>query len=121
MSGNTSEALSDSILQTSHFTTNNNPTDMINQDHSGFENMFNSRGQNYEDRTAQNKVSGANPRAEGGAQGANMMLNFDYSSIFDNKEALHNNSVMSGMLGVGQIGSGLDSGQLSSRYGAGKG
>jgi hypothetical protein len=122
MSGNTSEAaLSDSILQTSHFTTNNNPTDMINQDYSGFENMFNSHGQNYDGRAAQTRVSGANPRAEGGAQGANMMLNFDYSSIFDNKDALHNNSVMSGMHGAGQIGSGLESGQLSSRYGGGKG
>ena len=50
-----------------------------------------------------------------------MMLNFDYSSIFDNKEALHNNSVLSGMHGAGQIASGLDSGQLSSRYGGGKG
>jgi hypothetical protein len=25
-----------------------------------------------------------------------MLLNFDYSSIFDNKEALHSNSLMSG-------------------------
>ena len=50
-----------------------------------------------------------------------MMLNFDYSSIFDNKEALHNNSVISGMLGAGQLGSGFESGQLSSRYGGGKG
>jgi hypothetical protein len=113
MSGNTSEAaLSDSILQTSHFTTNNNnPTELLNQDISGFENMFNSHGgQNYDDRTAQNRVNGANPRAEGGAQGANMMLNFDYSSIFDNKEALHNNSIISGMHGAGQIASGLESG-----------
>lgn len=26
-----------------------------------------------------------------------LLLNFDYSSIFDNKEALHNNSMMSGI------------------------
>ena len=47
-----------------------------------------------------------------------MMLNFDYSSIFDNKEAMHNNSVMSG--GHHNNG-GLDSGQLSSRYNNQKG
>jgi hypothetical protein len=28
-----------------------------------------------------------------------MLLNFDYSSIFDNKEALQNNSIMSGIQG----------------------
>ena len=113
MSGNTSEAaLSDSILQTSHFTTNNNnPTDMINQDNSGLENMFNCHGQNYEgSRATHTRACEANSRAEGGGQGANMMLNFDYSSIFDNREALHNNSAMSGMHGAGQIASGLDSG-----------
>jgi hypothetical protein len=40
---------------------------MINQDNSGFENMFNSHGQNNDGKTAQNRVSGANPRADGGA------------------------------------------------------
>jgi hypothetical protein len=50
-----------------------------------------------------------------------MMLNFDYSSMFDNKEAMHNNSVLSGYGAGNHIGSGLDSGQLSSRYQKGNG
>ena len=54
---------------------------------------------------------------EGG--GNKMMLNFDYSSIFDNKEAMHNNSMMSG--GHNNGGGGLESGQLSSRYNNQKG
>ncbi len=42
------------------------------------------------------KSNNLNLKNEYNNQGANMMLNFDYSSIFDNKEALHNNSVLSG-------------------------
>ena len=34
-----------------------------------------------------------------------MLLNFDYSSIFDNKEALHSNSLMSGAQGSAPISS----------------
>jgi hypothetical protein len=44
MSGNSSEALSESILQTSTFTANQNPNEMINQDHSAFENLFKKMG-----------------------------------------------------------------------------
>jgi len=94
MSGNTSEALSDSILQTSQFTANQNPNEMINQDNSGFENIFTRppSGKAYDDiALSQQRTYQKN---EGNA--TNMMLNFDYSSIFDNKEALHNNSVLSG-------------------------
>jgi len=57
MSGNTSEALSDSILQTSNFTANQNPNEMINQDNSGFENMFNRGGKVYDDSLPSMKVN----------------------------------------------------------------
>lgn len=59
---------------------------MINQDNSGFENMFQHRNAIMDEY----KVSQKRPN------GANMMLNFDYSSMFDNKEAMQNNSMMSG-------------------------
>ena len=68
---------------------------MINQDNSGFENLFTRppSGKVYDD--VSNSHQRYQPKNEGNA--ANLMLNFDYSSIFDNKEALHNNSVLSAM------------------------
>lgn len=84
---------------------------MINQDYSGFENMFSRpSGKVNEEGVVPLRTNNMHVKSDANNHGANMMLNFDYSSIFDNKEALHNNSILSGAHGGNQICSGLDSG-----------